>query len=144
MKTTKLNFKTIILTVIGIALLAVVAGCSSESDNKTPQQSKQPKQTQSSEQSYSFDHPHDETVTNMEKHKFQHIFANACVEREIRSDPQAKNNQKSIEKSCMCIANYMMEDLTEVEAEKFLDEKKNPRSLQIRFNNASYFCAKNK
>ena len=143
MNTTNQNLRGSILTIVGFVLLSVVAGCSSESDNNT-QQSKNTEQTQSSELSYSSDHPHDETVTDMEKHKFQHQFADQCVEREIRNFPEAKSNKKSLEKTCMCIAEYMMKDLTAVEAEKFLDEKKNTRSLQIRFNNATYFCSKNK
>jgi len=147
MKTLNQNLGSTSIAIFGIVLISVLAGCSSESEKDT-QQSNQLGQTQSSssskasELSYSFDHPHDETVTNMEKHKFQHAFADQCIEREIRRTPAAKNNRKSLEKSCMCIAEYMMKDLTAVEAEKFLDQKKNPRSLQIRFNNATYFCSK--
>ena len=139
--------RTLLFVMLGVLLFFLVSGCSSESDNNT-QTSNSPKQTQSetesksSELAYSFDHPHDESVTNMEKHKFQHQFADQCVERELRSYPEAKNNKKTIKKTCMCIAGYMMKDLTAVEAEKFLDENKNTRSLQIRFNNAAYFCAK--
>jgi hypothetical protein len=136
------NLKSITLAIVGIALLSVVAGCSSESDKAS--QNNNAKQTEPSELSYSDDHPHDETVTDMEKHKFQHTFADQCLKREIQNSPQAKNNKRRLEKTCMCIAKYMMKDLTAVEAEKFLDEKKNPRSLQIRFNNATYFCSKNK
>ncbi len=143
MNNTNQKFRGIILAIACITLLSIVAGCSSESD-KSNQQSNKVNQTEPSELSYEDDHPHDETVTDMEKHKFQHKFADQCVEREIRNSPQAKNNKKSLEKTCMCIAKYMMKNLTAVEAEKFLDEKKTPRSLQIRFNNATYFCAKNK
>jgi PBP1b-binding outer membrane lipoprotein LpoB len=147
MKTLNQNLGSTSIAIFGIVLISVIAGCSSESEKDT-RQSNQPEQTQSnssskaSELSYSFDHPHDEAVTNMEKHKFQHAFADQCIEREIRRTPEAKNNRKSLEKTCMCIAEYMMKDLTVVEAEKFLDQKKNPRSLQIRFNNAAYFCSK--
>ncbi|MEE9412100.1 MAG: hypothetical protein V3V22_03505 [Methylococcales bacterium] len=132
------NIRGISFAILGILLITVLAACSSESDIP---ESKQSDQTRSSELSYSSDHPHDANVTDMKKHKFQHLFADQCVEREIRSSPEAKSNKKSLEKTCMCIAEYMMKDLTAVEAEKFLDEKKNTRSLQIRFNNAAYFCA---
>ena len=130
---------------LGILLISAVNGCSSESDTQQSNKagsSQSAATTKPSELSYSSDHPHDETVTDMEKHKFQHQFADQCVAREIRSDQQAKRNKKLLQKTCMCIAEYMMKDLTAVEAEKFLDEKKNTRSLQIRFNNAAYFCAK--
>ncbi len=147
MKTLNQNLGSTSIAIFGIVLISVLAGCSSESENDT-QQSNRSEQTQSkssskaSELTYSFDHPHDETVTNMEKHKFQHTFAEQCIEREIRRSPALKNNRKSLEKTCMCIAEDIMKDLTTVEAEKFLDQKKNPRSLQIRFNNAAYFCSK--
>ncbi len=145
MSTLKQNLRGISFAILSIVLFVVVAGCSSESEKVTrSQQTKLNLSTKSSELSYSSDHPHDETVTDMEKHKFQHKFADQCVEREIRNSPETNSNKKSLEKTCMCIADYMMKDLTAVEAEKFLDEKKNPRSLQIRFNNATYFCSKNR
>ncbi|MEE9346493.1 MAG: hypothetical protein V3U88_12880 [Methylococcales bacterium] len=148
MNTLKQNLRGISFAIVSIVLFFVVAGCSSESEkdtreNNRSEQTKLSSSTKSSELSYLSDHPHDETVTDMEKHKFQHKFADQCVEREIRNSPEAKSNKRSLEKTCMCIADYMMKDLTAVEAEKFLDEKKNPRSLQIRFNNATYFCSKN-
>ncbi|MCH9697495.1 MAG: hypothetical protein K0U68_05255 [Gammaproteobacteria bacterium] len=141
------NIKPKIFAFIIFSLVVMLSACSSDSDdtdqatdqsgNKTLQS-----KSKSSELDYAFDHPHDESVTDMEKHKFQHIFADQCVEREIRSNPAAGSNRKSLQKTCMCIADYVMKDLTAVEAEKFLDEKKHPTSLKIRFNNATYFCSK--
>ncbi|HFD13016.1 MAG TPA: hypothetical protein ENJ32_11205 [Crenotrichaceae bacterium] len=141
------HFGIILFSILGMLLIFAIAGCSSESDTVSQQTkktgvTKQTRSDKASELAYSYDHPHDETVTDMEKHKFQHQFADQCVKREINSYPQAKQNKKTLQKTCMCIAEYMMKDLTAVEAEKFLHENKNPRSLQIRFNNATYFCAK--
>ena len=41
----------------------------------------------------------------------------------------------------MCVATYMMKDLTAQEAEKFLKEHENPRSLQIKYNSAVFHCS---
>jgi hypothetical protein len=38
----------------------------------------------------------------------------------------------------------MLKDLTDDEAEKFLTEHENPRSLQIKYNSAAYHCAQQK
>lgn len=141
------HIKPKLLALIVFSLIVILSACSSDSDDND-QSSEQTgnkalhSDSKSSELDYAFDHPHDESVTDMEKHKFQHIFADQCVEREIRSNPAASNNRKSLKKTCMCIADYVMKDLTAVEAEKFLDEKKHPTSLKIRFNNATYFCSK--
>jgi hypothetical protein len=40
----------------------------------------------------------------------------------------------------MCIARRIMKDLTAVEAEKFLVEKKSTQSLKMSFDEAAYFC----
>lgn len=136
-----------LLAMLGVLSVLTISGCSSESDDVSRQNkntASKPSNTTkiASELSYSYDHPHDETITDMEKHRFQHQFADQCVDREIRIYPGAKRNRKNLERTCMCIADYMMKDLTAVEAEKFLKEKKDTQSLRIRYNNATYFCAK--
>lgn len=91
-----------------------------------------------------FDHSHDGTVTDLEKHKFEHDFAEQCVDRELKNSVNKEYDRKRFSKSCMCIATYMMKDLTAVEAEKFLKEHKNTQSLRIRFENAAYHCLQEK
>ncbi len=87
-----------------------------------------------------FDHSHGDEVTNLEKHQFEHAFAKQCVERETRNSVNKELDKKRYTEPCLCIAAYMMKDLTNQEAEKFLEEKKSTRSLQIRFDNAAYNC----
>ncbi len=91
-----------------------------------------------------FDHSHDATVTDLVKHKFEHEFAEQCIERETRNSNNKANDRKRFEKPCLCIATYMMKDLTAVEAEKFLQEQKDTQSLRIRFENAAYHCLQEK
>jgi hypothetical protein len=78
----------------------------------------------------------------MEKHTFEHAFADQCVARETK----ASNNPDTakLEKDCMCIAQYMMKDLTAVESEKFLEEDKNTQSLVIKYDAAAYHCLQEK
>ncbi|MDC9728555.1 MAG: hypothetical protein PSN04_04395 [Methyloprofundus sp.] len=90
-----------------------------------------------------FDHNHDE-ATNLEKHKFEHEFAEQCIAREIRNSVNKENDRKRFAKPCLCIAEEMMDDLTTVEAEKFLEEDKNTQSLTIRFEAAAYNCLQEK
>jgi hypothetical protein len=44
----------------------------------------------------------------------------------------------------MCIAKFMMKDLTAAEIDKFLHEDKDTQSLRIRFDNAAYSCLQEK
>jgi len=90
-----------------------------------------------------FDHDHDE-ATNLEKHKFEHKFAEQCVAREVKGSVNKEHDTKRFAKPCLCIAKEMMDDLTAVEAEKFLEEKKHTQSLTIRFEAAAYNCLQEK
>jgi len=86
-----------------------------------------------------FDHRH-EKVTDIEKHKFEHEFSQDCVARELKNSKDKNQDRERFKKPCMCIAKFMMKDLTAVEAEKFLTEDKDTQSLRIRFDNAAYDC----
>ena len=91
-----------------------------------------------------FDHTHDVEVTDIQKHKFEHDFAKQCVDRELKNSINKDVDKERFESSCMCIATYMMKDLTAKEAEKFITEHENPRSLQIKFDSAAYHCLQQK
>lgn len=125
----KQNFFSVFFCVI---LALVLTACSSE-DEKLPA-------AQANKARVKFDHSHGNEVTDLEKHKFEHVFAKQCVNRELRNSINKDIDKQRYEKTCMCIATFMMKDLTAQEAEKFLKEKKNTRSLQIRFDNAAYHC----
>lgn len=115
-----------------ILVLFGLVACSSDEEKSTQQVKPSSHPT--------FDHTHGDEVTDLEKHKFEHKFANQCVAREIKNSVNKDYDKKRLEKTCLCIASYMMKNLTAVEAEKFLEENKNTRSLQIRFDNAAYQC----
>ncbi|MGZ5053103.1 MAG: hypothetical protein ACXWF8_10220 [Methylobacter sp.] len=87
-----------------------------------------------------FDHSHDEPVTDVQKHKFEHDFAEQCLQRELKNSTNVEYDRTRFSAPCMCIAKYLMKDLTADEAKLFLDEHKNAQSLVIKYENAAYHC----
>lgn len=86
-----------------------------------------------------FNHPHT-SGSNLKKHTFEHKFAEQCIKREASNSVNKQKDEKHYSKPCMCIAKRIMKNLTTVEAEKFLIEKKNTHSLKMSFDEAAYFC----
>lgn len=126
------NFFFAALAVIVIALS--VTGCSDDKEKAVPVKAAH----------NPFDHSHDIPVTDVQKHKFEHDFAEQCVARELKNSVNKDEDKERFSKSCMCVATYMMKDLTAQEAEKFLTEHENPRSLQIKYDSAVYHCTQQK
>ncbi|OYV17040.1 MAG: hypothetical protein CG441_1562 [Methylococcaceae bacterium NSM2-1] len=130
MKTYTFTKNLLFAALTSIVIALSVTGCSDDEKKKT---SHNP-----------FDHSHDVPVTDIEKHKFEHDFAAQCVERELKNSVNKDEDKERFSKSCMCVATYMMKDLTAQEAEKFLKEHENPRSLQIKYDSAVYHCTQQK
>ncbi len=138
MKTNIFTKNIIFAALTGIFIALSVSGCSDDKketvavkSNTTPIHNP-------------FDHSHDIPVTDIQKHKFEHEFAEQCVERELKESVNKDEDRERFSKSCMCVATYMMKDLTAQEAEKFLKEHENPRSLQIKYESAAYHCTQQK
>jgi len=134
MKTFKLSKRIFFIALVNTVLFFVLSGCSND-EEKTPV-------TQAKHNP--FDHTHDVEVTDIQKHKFEHDFARQCVERETQNSVNKEEDKERFTEPCMCIATYMMKDLTAQEAEKFITEHENPRSLQIKFDSAAYHCLQQK
>ncbi len=81
-----------------------------------------------------------EPVPDMEKQKFEHAFAEQCVTRELKAANNTESDKARLSETCLCVAKYLMTDLTAQEAEKFLDEHENPESLVIKYDAAAYHC----
>lgn len=90
-----------------------------------------------------YDHAHD-GGTDMGKHRFEHAFAEQCIARETKNSVNKENDRKWFTEPCLCIANYLLRDLSAANAEKFINEKKHTRSLQIKYDNAAYQCLQQK
>jgi len=134
MKKQNLTIKNIFALIAALVVAVSLNGCS---DDKPKTVAKKAEHTP-------FDHTHGMEVTNLVKHKFEHDFAEQCVVREIKNSVNKDIDKKRYAKPCLCIATFMMKDLTEVEAEKFLKEHKNTQSLRIRYENAAYHCLQEK
>lgn len=140
MKISKYLKKIIFAVLTGAAVALLVSGCS---DDEKPNAAAPVKSAKINTKNV-FDHAHGSDVSDLEKHKFEHDFADQCVARELQQSINKDVDKKRFEKPCMCIAKFMMKDLTAKEAEKFLKEHKNTQSLRIRFENAAYHCLQEK
>jgi hypothetical protein len=124
----------------GLMLVFAMAGCSDGEDRQQPSVAEAEKIQTAGDVHNPFDHTHDEPVTDVQKHKFEHDFAAQCVERELKNSRNKEEDKARWERPCMCIATFMMKNLTADEAKKFLDEHKNTQSLVIKYENAAYHC----
>lgn len=127
------NFFFAALTSIVIAL--AVTGCSDDE-----QKTSAAKPAAANVVHNPFDHSHDTEVTDIQKHKFEHDFASQCVDRELKNSNNKEFDKVRYATPCMCIAKFLMKDLTAEEAEKFIGEHKNAQSLVIKYENAAYHC----
>lgn len=126
--------KSCVTAMIGLVVALNIVGCS---DDKQPAASK-PAATKVVNNP--FDHSHDVKVTDVQKHKFEHDFAQQCVQRELKHSDNKEADEKRYTEPCTCIATFLMKDLTADEAEKFIAEHENAQSLVIKYENAAYHC----
>jgi hypothetical protein len=131
-----LNLSKIFLISSMVIYALALTGCS-DSDEKEKKATAEAKFNP-------FDHTHDVEVPDIQKHKFEHDFARQCVERELQNSVNKEADKERLTEDCMCIATYMMKDLTAKEAEKFITEHESPRSLEIKFDSAAFHCLQKK
>jgi len=139
MKTLTITKTSLLAVLISSALALSVSGCSDDNKSAPVTQSAKP-----SHNPNPFDHSHDVPVTDVQKHKFEHEFADQCVARELKNSDDKDSEKERFTKPCTCIATFLMKDLTAQEAEKYLAEHKNPQSLRIKYENAAYHCLQEK
>jgi hypothetical protein len=130
MKTSLLTKNFFFAALTGLVIALSVAGCSDDNE----------KMAAAKPVHNPFDHTHDTPVTDVQKHKFEHDFASQCLERELKNSDNKEVDTVRYSAPCMCIAKFLMKDLTADEAEKFLDEHKNAQSLVIKYESAAYHC----
>jgi hypothetical protein len=130
MKTHTFTKRSLLVVSISTIMALFVVGCSDDAEKKPPVKVI----------FNPLDHSHDVPVTDVQKHKFEHDFAEQCVSRELKNSVNIEEDKQRFSKSCLCVATYMLKDLTDEEAEKFLSEHENPRSLQIKYNAAAFHC----
>ena len=110
MKTHTFTKRSLLVVSISIIMALFVVGCSDDVEKKPPVKVI----------FNPLDHSHDVPVTDVQKHKFEHDFAEQCVSRELKNSVNIEEDKQRFSKSCLCVATYMLKDLTDEEAEKFL------------------------
>jgi len=78
------------------------------------------------------------------KQKFAGTFAKNCVSRELKNSINKDVDEKRFTESCSCIAKHISENLSDVDAEKYLQEHEDTQALEIKFDTAAFFCLQNK
>ena len=140
-----MKIKSALFTLMaGISLATFLTACSD--DKPAPTKATAPSSSAAAKKPVHnpFDHSHDHPVTDVVKHEFEHEFADQCVARELKGSANPDVDKPRLDKDCMCIAKYMMKDLSAEEAKHFLKQHENTHSLQIKFDAAAYFCVQNK
>jgi len=125
--------KTFLSALTGIVIALTIVGCSDDKEKTVTA-------TAATEAHNPFDHTHDVEVTDVQKHKFEHDFAAQCVQREVKNSSDKEADKLRYSEPCMCIAKFLMKDLTAEEAQRFIGEHKNAQSLVIKYENAAYRC----
>ncbi len=123
-----------------------VSGCSDDktpasTSTSTPDSVPEPAAKKEYE---TFDVKPDNEVTAVERLKFEHDFTAQCVERELKNSVNKEDDEERFTKECECITKEVSKTLTDEEAEKFVGEHENPRSLGIKFESAAYQCVQEK
>jgi len=83
-------------------------------------------------------------ATEPEKRQFEKEFSNKCVTRELKNSVNKDVDEKRFQETCDCIAEHIMKDLSEIDAEKYLEDHEDTQTLGIKFDAAAYFCLQNK
>lgn len=138
--------KQIVMTKLTTAILLgvlslVFTACSSD----------EPESASSSQASGAVDHAKHQVDVVMKdeasrsvKEDFVEKFTEVCVERELKSSVNPDIEEKRAEENCGCIAKYIAENLSDADAEKYIEDGVDSRTMQIKFDTATYFCLQNK
>jgi hypothetical protein len=59
---------------------------------------------------------------------------------QTKIEPVPDKEKIEFEHTCLCVSKYLMKNLTEQEADKFLEDGENPESLVIKYDAAAYHC----
>ncbi|MGY6274399.1 hypothetical protein [Methylomonas sp. MgM2] len=130
--------------IAGVSLVSILTACSDDKPAPSQPAASASSKVAGKPAHNPFDHSHDEVVTDVVKHQFEHEFADQCVARELKGSANPDVDKPRLSKDCMCIAKYMMKDLSAEDAKHFLKQHENTHSLQIKFDAAAYFCIQNK
>ncbi|ANE57516.1 MULTISPECIES: hypothetical protein [Methylomonas] len=83
-------------------------------------------------------------ASGSEKRLFEKEFSAKCVERELKNSTNKDVDEPRFKETCDCIAEHIKEDLSEIDAEKYIEDHEDTQTLSIKFDAAAYFCLQNK
>lgn len=126
--------------VLMISLLTVLL--SACSDDKAEKASSE--KTVATTKSHKLNHVDYGEASESVKQKFAGEFSKKCVARELKNSINKDVDQKRFEDNCGCIAKRIAEDLSDVDAEKYLQVHEDTQALEIKFDAAAFFCLQNK
>jgi hypothetical protein len=123
MSTLTKTFQTLAVNLPYILLSMVLISCSGDNDADKNK----------------YDHPHDE-ATDMEKHLFEHEFAEQCIATETAKLENKEAGRERFAEPCMCIAIYLFKNLAAKDSYTFLKDKKHAQSLRAKYEEATNHC----
>jgi hypothetical protein len=127
-----MKLKNLLLAVSASLVISLtLVGCSDDKPAKPAKEAFNP-----------FDHSKEEKISDAEKDKFEKVFVEQCVKKEMLAAPNADKERFS--RPCTCIADQVSKTLTAKEAQKFVDEGENPVSLTFKVDSAAYECLQEK
>lgn len=127
-----------ILGLLIISALAILPACSD--DKSAPASNQTEAKSANTAKSHHIDHVKPGEATDSVKNKFISQFSKSCIDRELKNSTDLDNDTKRVKPTCECIANKIAEDLSDLDAEKYLQMHEDTQTIEIKFDHAAYFC----
>lgn len=138
-----LNAKLIIALMLG-ALSLVLVACSSDESEQNAVSAQQAAVAPVDHAKHQVDVEIRDEASRSVKEDFAEKFSEVCVERELKTAVNPDIEEKRAQENCACIANYIAENLSDADAEKYIEDGVDSRTMQIKFDTATFFCLQNK
>ncbi|TPQ25127.1 hypothetical protein PL263_14005 [Methylomonas sp. EFPC3] len=127
---------------LALALLPVLLLLSACSDDKAEAEAPKAAKTGALKKSVHRDDTGE--ASGAEKRQFEKEFSAKCVERELKNSVNKDVDEPRFKQTCDCIAEHIMKDLSEIDAEKYIEDHEDTQTLGIKFDAAAYFCLQSK
>ena len=137
------NANLMIALMLG-ALSLVLTACSSDESEKNTASAQQAVTAPVDHSKHQVDVEIRDEASKSVKEDFVEKFTEVCVEREMKTAVNPDIEEKRAQENCGCIANYIAENLSDADAEKYIDDGVDSRTMQIKFDTATFFCLQNK
>lgn len=137
------NANLMIALILGASSLVLTA-CSSDESEQNTASAQQAAVAPVDHSKHQVDLVIKDEASKSVKEDFVEKFTEVCVEREMKTAVNPDIEEKRAQENCGCIANYIAENLSDADAEKYIDDGVDSRTMQIKFDTATFFCLQNK